>query len=491
MSEAKKMPLNQRSPGLYYAIVIICAALMFLGRYIPPFAAEITPVGMGVLGVFVGVVILWSTVGGAIWPSILAIVALGCTGYTSVNGAVTASMGSFMVFNMICVTAMTSALSATGADVKMARWLISRKAWEGRPYLFTFVFLLAFFLISAVTFAFAMIFICWTVLRKMAEEMGVSMRHPYFVAMTVYSVVATSLGEFVIPLKSWQFALCNAFMRNADGANINFGLYIVTTFVLGVAVLAILVLVMKPVFRVDMSPVRNYKSNKLAGEDNRLTTNQAVIIVVLLVSMLLSIATNYLQGDSVVARIISTLSLPGIFGIAVVILCAVKDREGKPILAFGQVMNGMVWGPILLVGIATCLSSALTDQSSGFMAFFARTLLPLMEGKPVAVVYAFIIITACVLTNVASNMGIGMMMIPISVPICMAAGCNMNVAAIVCIYSACYGFILPGSAATSPLMYSNSDLTKKDILKHTSFTVLLYIVIGCIIFPILDAILPR
>lgn len=123
------------------------------------------------------------------------------------------------------------------------------------------------------------------------------------------------------------------------------------------------------------------------------------------------------------------------------------------------------------------------------MSFFSRTLLPVMDGKSVFFVYAFIIIVACVLTNLASNMGIGMMMIPISVPICMAAGCNMNVAAMVCIYSACYGFILPGAAAVSPLMYSNPDLTKREIIKHTTFTVLLYIVIGCVVFPVLDAIL--
>ena len=491
MSETRKAEIKQQSPALYYGIIIVCVALMLFGRFIPPFAPEITPVGMGVLGVFIGVVVLWSTVGGSIWPSILAIVALGCTGFTTVNGAVTSSLGSFMVFNMICVTAMTSALSATKADAKMAQWLISRKALEGKPYLFTFVFLFSFFLISMVTFAFAMIFICWTILRKMAEEMGVSMRHPYFVAMTIFSVVATSLGEFVIPLKSWQFALCNAFMGNAGGAQINFTVYIVTTFILGVAVLAILVLLMKPVFRVDMTPVRDYRASDSLRQDNRLSTNQIIIVVVLLVSMLLSIATNYLTGDNVFAKVVSTLSLPGIFGLAVVILCVVKDKEGKPILEFSKVMGGVVWGPILLVGVATCLSSALTDPSSGFMAFFARTLLPIMEGKPVAFVYAFVIITACVLTNIGSNMGIGMMMIPISVPICVAAGCNMNVAAIVCIYSACYGFILPGSAATSPLMYSNPDLTKGEIIKHTSLTVLLYVVIGCIVFPILDAILPH
>ena len=70
-------------------------------------------------------------------------------------------------------------------------------------------------------------------------------------------------------------------------------------------------------------------------------------------------------------------------------------------------------------------------------------------------------------------------------------GVEDNVAAMVCIYSSCYGFILPGSAATSPLMYSNGDLTKREILSRTSFVVLLYVVIGCIVFPALDAVLPR
>ena len=491
MSLTKKDQIKQQNPALYYAIVIICVAIMFLGKFIPPFAPEITPAGMGVLGVFVGVVILWSSVGGAIWPSLLAIVALGCTGYVDVNGSISSSLGAFMVFNMICITAMTSALTATGADVKMARWLISRKAWEGKPYLFTFVFLFAFYLMSSVTFAFALIFVCWTILRKMSEEMGVSMRHPYFVAMTIYSVIATSLGEFIIPQKGWQLALCNIFVKITGGLQVDFGLYIVTTFVLGIITIVLLVLLMKPLFKVDFTPVREYRSNSLSGADTKLTGSQLAIAIVLIVSMLLTIAAQYMKGDGAFVKIVSTLSLPGIFGLAVVLLCIIKTKEGKPVLEFGKVMSGMVWGPILLVAIATALGSALTNAGCGFTAFFSRTLGPIMEGQPVFVVYAFILIVAVVLTNLASNMGIGMMMIPVAAPICMAAGCNMNVAAMVCIYSACYGFILPGSAAVSPLMYGNQDLTKKEILKHTCLTVVLYIIIGCIIFPILDGILPR
>ena len=485
MSNPKAAAIKRQNPVVYYAIVVICVAIMFLGKYITPFAPEITPVGMGVLGVFIGVVILWSSVGGSVWPSILAIVALGCTGFSTVTEAISSSLGAMMVFNILCICAMTSGLTASGADKKMAHWLITRKMWIGKPYLFTFVFLFAFFLISSVTFAMAMIFICWTILRKMADEVGVSMRHRYFVTMTIYAVVASSLGEFVIPIKGWQYALCNIF-AGASGAPANIGLYILVTFIIGIVMMIIMVAVMKPLFKVDFTPIANYRPKEIQPGELRLNGSQLAILIVLIVSMLLSIFTNFLTGEGAFAKAMTTLGLPGIFGIALVILCIIKTKEGKPVLEFTKVMGGISWSPILLVGIATCLSSALTNEACGFMAFFSRTLVPLLAGKSAFVVYAFVIIVACVLTNVASNMGIGMMMIPIAVPIFQAAGCNMNVAAIAVMYTACFGFILPGAAAVSPLMYSNTDLTKPEILKTTTFAVVLYIIIGIIVFPVLD-----
>lgn len=489
MSNQKQVAMKKQNPILYYTIVIICVALMFLGKFIPPFAPEITPVGMGVLGVFVGVVILWSSVGGSIWPSVLAVVALGVSGYGSVNTAISSSMGSFMVFNIICISAMTSALTVSGADQKMARWLITRKAWVGKPFLFTFVFLFSFFLVSAVTFAFAMIFICWTILRKMAEELGLSMRHPYFIAMTVFAVVATSLGEFVIPIKGWQFALCSVF-GNLAGQPANIGLYILVTFLIGVVLIIVMVLCMKPLFKVDMTAIKNYRpAENIDKSEFRLNPSQIAIIIVLIGSMLLSIGTNFFRGNNAFEKFITALGLPGIFGLALVLLCILKTKEGKPVLEFTKVMGGVAWSPILLVGVATCISSALIADSTGFMALCSRVLTPLVAGQSKFVVYAVVVIAACILTNVGSNMGIGLMMIPLSVPIFLAAGCNMGVAAIACIYTSCFGFILPGAAAVSPLMYSNPDLRKPEIVKYTSFAVILYVIIGIIVFPILDSVL--
>lgn len=67
---------NKPSYYLWMLIIIFC---MFGFRLFPAIE-PLTPVGMQVVGVFLGMVIGWSTVG-LLWPSILGLVAVGFTGY--------------------------------------------------------------------------------------------------------------------------------------------------------------------------------------------------------------------------------------------------------------------------------------------------------------------------------------------------------------------------------------------------------------------------
>ena len=58
--------------------IIITLALMFGFGYLPP-VAGITPIGMKLLGVFLGVVYGY-TACGVIWPSLMGMMAYGITG---------------------------------------------------------------------------------------------------------------------------------------------------------------------------------------------------------------------------------------------------------------------------------------------------------------------------------------------------------------------------------------------------------------------------
>ena len=69
---------NRRSP-LYYVHVAIFLLITFGFGFLPPFA-QITDVGMKVLGAFLGAVYGWLFIA-LDWPSLIALLALGISGY--------------------------------------------------------------------------------------------------------------------------------------------------------------------------------------------------------------------------------------------------------------------------------------------------------------------------------------------------------------------------------------------------------------------------
>lgn len=64
--ESKKVSM------IHYLVVV---AFCFYFRFIPGFAG-ITPLGMGILGTFIGAIYGWMTIGN-FWPSIVALMAIG------------------------------------------------------------------------------------------------------------------------------------------------------------------------------------------------------------------------------------------------------------------------------------------------------------------------------------------------------------------------------------------------------------------------------
>ena len=87
-----------KSKYIHFAIVL---AFMFLFRFIPPFGT-ITPYGMAVIGIFIGLIYGWSVdADNLIWTSLLALVALGVTDFGSAGTALAQAFGNESVVLML------------------------------------------------------------------------------------------------------------------------------------------------------------------------------------------------------------------------------------------------------------------------------------------------------------------------------------------------------------------------------------------------------
>lgn len=75
----------------YYINSAIGVSIMLFFGYLPTFST-VTPIGMKILGIYLGLLYLWSTVD-LIWPSLLGIIITGFSGYDSVSGILASGFG--------------------------------------------------------------------------------------------------------------------------------------------------------------------------------------------------------------------------------------------------------------------------------------------------------------------------------------------------------------------------------------------------------------
>lgn len=473
----------------YYVLIAVCLFIMFFGGLvIPPFAPQITQTGMQILCIFVGMVILWSTVGGIVWPSILGVIALGLTEYTTVANAITTAIGQSTIWQVMMCLTLATAIAQSGAGEVVARWALSRKVIQGRPLLFSFIFLLVMRLIAAVSNPLGMMLLGWAILEGVANILNRDISEKYFRCMSVFVMVSCLNGDMIIPFKTWLTALWNAFGQ-LMGGELNFMVWLAIIFAFGTITELAMILFIK-LARIDVSFMRDMDNEQLKKGSTRLNSRQAACFIAMVVAIIIGLSAYIFPAGNILHDVSTTLTMAGVFSVAVAVLLLLRDKDGVPMLDWKKTMApGAFWGSFFIIAAAIPMSSALLHESTGFSEWLTSVLAPMFESSSVVQIYLLVMVTVTLLTNIASNAGIGMMFLPIVIPIAQAAGANAFVVGICCIMSANFGLLTPGASSAAALIYGNKDQLKismKDIMGYGGLFVLFWFVVGAICFPILD-----
>ena len=467
----------------YYILSAIGVALMFGFRFLPAFG-EVTPIGMQVLGIFLGVIFLWCTVGIA-WPSLLAIVALGMSDYTNMTGAISASMGSTVVWNILMAMFLVGAINQSGAGEFVARWIMSRKFLNGKPVLFTIFYLLSFYLVSIFSNGVAVLLLSWSITERVAHLLGTDFSNKYIKQLLIFASVSSALGEFVIPYKGWIFSLMSSY-ANVSGQDINYTSYLIFTLFFGFAMICLCTLSIKYIFRTDMSIISNLDVAALKDEKTvKLNYRQISYYLAFFFVIIATIVTTFLPASIPVIGVLKRLSTPGLFAVALIALIVIKV-DGKPLLDFKKISSSAIrWENILICAAVIPVAGAVAHADAGVISTIGEAVTPFFMGKGTLFILVVVLLLALVLTNLGSNTGVGLLLIPLVIPILQQVGVSQhvfNVMSVALIYSCAHGYVLPGASAIAALLYTHEGLNTKDIVKYGTFFVLAYFVVAVPVF---------
>ena len=365
-----------------YLIKIFVGAFFLFGFGFLPAADPITPVGMRVIGIFIGTIWLIATVNPA-WPSILCVALLGTTPLYTMNDAIKASYGNWITPFLMGIFILGYALTKSGIANRFVLWIMSRPYLKGRPWLFTAAFLFSIIVIGYLMDCFALIGFYLGCVEIIANQLGYEKKSKYTTGLAIGVGFMIAIVGASTPFQS-HVAMVLGSYANHTGMAIPAFTYVTWGFIPMLLVFAAYMLIFRFVIRPDVSNFYKAEGEIMKGESAPMSREQKGILAIYSGVILLWLLPGLLQLVGVAPELVSTLNglglvFPPFIGIA---LMSVIRVSGKPLLSFGDAARNIAWPIIVLVNCNMLLGNAITREEVGFTMWFQQVFEPLLKGLP-------------------------------------------------------------------------------------------------------------
>ena len=463
----------------YYLHTLIGLVLMFGIGLLPP-VGPLTPVGMKVGGIFLGLLYLWSLVD-ILWPSLLGLGALALTGCTDIAGVLTASFGNSTVVLMIFILALVGVVETAGIPDYIIQWIMTRKVIEGRPWVFTSIILLGAYITSVMAQLVAA-FLFWSILYKLFEEIGYKKGDRYTKLLLFGVAYATCMGTFLMPFHGMGLLLTGTMQSALPGSAMPYPPYIAVNLSISLLSLLLYVLAMRFIFRANVTPLQKVKTAMF--EENKLppmSKLQRFLLFYLLLMIVLLLLPSFLPKTWLLAQKLGSAGSAGIVLILFALLCIIQV-DGQSLVNFRALAHQKIaWELVFLCAMALAISSFLTKPETGITALLQQILNPIFLNKSPMMFIFLLCLLAVVLTNVGNNGVIAMLMMAVSCLYVGAYGIHPAIVVILLAYCTNIAFLLPASSMFGAIAHGNDWLKAKDIYLYAVFVAVVAVIVTVLV----------
>lgn len=196
---------------LHYLIMI---ALMVIFYFIPS-GNVVTPYGMRLLGVFIGLVYGWTFLG-LLVPSIIGCFGLAFAGFGSLEAVSLALFGNITVLLMIFGSLAFDSLRQTNASDWMFAKILSSKIAQKNPiYTVTAIFTLVLIL-GALGMGILLQFVLFPVMSEFLKKCGYAKGEKFSVLFLIGYMMACLFPIGIFPFHSWGLMVCGSLQSIAQ-----------------------------------------------------------------------------------------------------------------------------------------------------------------------------------------------------------------------------------------------------------------------------------
>ena len=454
MSETAKSDFNTKY--IHFAIV---AAFMFLFRFIPPIGT-ITPYGMAIIGIFIGLIYGWTVdADNLCWSSIMGLVALGVTDFGNAGKALASAFGNESVLLMLMAMFFVGMLQESQLTEWVSNKLMGAKFTQGKPWVLTaFIVLvpaLASILVNQTLVALMMFVIYEEIFRQAGYKKGDL--YPAMVLMGFMLVCGVAFSLF--PFRGW--CLMTVGLATRAGITINMGGWIITEVITLIVTCVgwILIMFITPGCKVDN--LKEIDITQFQKEVKPLTPKQKAALIITVANVVGCIFISFAGGSEGWRLVIKNI---GVYGwvLLMIVIAMIWHVDGEPVLNKKKAPGYFYWDLILVVAAALVVAGQITDASTGITPMVGILMRPLMSLPPAVFLFSLGLITF-IMTNLANNVAVTVTMITIAMT--MAAqvpGFNLQAALLLITVFGVIGLLTPAGSTNGAMIHAHAYTNTKS-----------------------------
>lgn len=464
-------------------VFLISMALMFLFRFIPPFE-PITPYGMALLGIFLGVIFGWCFGGNnTLWTSLFGLIAMGVTLPTGVLGA-TMQIFSSYVFIIVLLSLFTvGALLGANISEYLVVKMLSLKFLEGHPWRFIFVLFFGAYLLSFLTNPMVIGIFLFSLYETLFTQAGYKPGDKTPTLIIIATAIIALLETINRPWTTPQVIALQA-LEGGTGIAVGYGPYILLIIAFSLIFIALMVLLMR-ILRCDVEKMANIDLTDLKERyKNGLSSHQKSILTAIIIMAIGSFIIVFFPSNLgiVSSFILSKFTIIGWMTLIIAIMLFVRV-DGKLLLEPKVLAVNFPWPLLMMIGVGVTIGTIVVGEGTGVSEWLGGLLGPILGGMNDITLYIVLALLSIILTNLLNNNAMTIMLSSTVVGLYLQGFiANPILATLIIIVSTTFGFVTPASSFYGALIHGNTFINAHSVYKYGILMVVFCFVLTIILF---------
>lgn len=450
------MSSHTKSRRIYIHTIIMFVLMIGIG-FLPPFA-QITALGMKVLGIFVGTLYGWLFID-LLWPSLIGLVGLGLSGIMTIDEAFSAALSNSTGIQVIITCVFAGALSKIGAVDVVSNWMLTRKSLQKNPWLLIIALFLTVLVGTLLGAGIALVFMLWALVLKAADTCGYKRSDPLVGFIMVMAVILCFTASQMLPFRGAALMFL-AFFTPTAGA-MPYIPYMIFMLIYVVLFVIVMMLIAKFLIKIDVTGFHLPKEEITRIQAQKITTAQKFGCIIMVAFVVCMFLPTLLPKSWGITHFLSTLGLLGVSTIALMLMALIHDENGKRIVKLADCHGSVPWDIVWLICATMPLANALESKESGIMATIVSTLQPLLSTMSPYVLMMAAMIVLGLLTQVTHNLVLGALFIPFLTELCLNMNANAYAFFMILIITFNCAYVTPAASMQSALIHGNPDIGTK------------------------------